>query len=573
MVQAIPASMIVSVTPSVISAGGSALELNGLLLDDSTRVPLGSVLSFPSAISVSDYFGPSSNITALAEKYFLGFDNSNLKPGELLIAQYNESAVGAYLRGGDVSALTLTQLQALTGVLTVTIDGVAETSSSINLGTATSFSDAAEMIAVALGTLGPETAEVTASIATTTMTVTAVASGTIGLGDEVHGSGVTAGTIVTAFLTGTGGTGTYTVSESQTVASATLTTNVPAVTYDPIAGAFVVISETVGASSTIGFGSGTISTSLALTEATGAVTSQGAIAATPAAAMAGYAAQTQNWVSFATAFNPDPSGNANKLLFAEWANDAGNRYAYIVWDSDITPTQSSSATSSLGNILKAANSSGIAPIYSPAQGATIAAFVMGAIASIDTTQLNGRTTLAFRAQTGLTADVVSQTAAENLIANGYNYYGRWATANDSFVFFYPGLISGPFLWIDSYINQIWMNNQLQLALMELLVAMRSIPYNQAGYALIKAAAQDPINQALDFGAIRAGVTLSQSQIAQVNNGAGVRIDDVLYQQGWYFQVRDALPQVRAARGSPPCTLWYMDGQSVQNIDLASILIQ
>jgi hypothetical protein len=35
-------------------------------------------------------------------------------------------------------------------------------------------------------------------------------------------------------------------------------------------------------------------------------------------------------------------------------------------------------------------------------------------------------------------------------------------------------------------------------------------------------------------------------------------------------VRDAPPEVRAARGSPPCTLWYMDGQSIQRINLASI---
>ena len=41
-----------------------------------------------------------------------------------------------------------------------------------------------------------------------------------------------------------------------------------------------------------------------------------------------------------------------------------------------------------------------------------------------------RATLAFRSQQGLAADVLDQTTAENLIANGYNYYGTYATAND-----------------------------------------------------------------------------------------------------------------------------------------------
>ena len=66
-------------------------------------------------------------------------------------------------------------------------------------------------------------AEFTASIAATTMTVTSVASGTIKVGMGISGSGVTAGTTVTAFVTGSGGTGTYTVSTTQTVSSTTIT--------------------------------------------------------------------------------------------------------------------------------------------------------------------------------------------------------------------------------------------------------------------------------------------------------------------------------------------------------------
>lgn len=66
-------------------------------------------------------------------------------------------------------------------------------------------------------------ASVTASIAGTTMTVTAVGSGTLSVGQYISGSGVTAGTYITALGTGKGGTGTYTVSASQTVASTTVT--------------------------------------------------------------------------------------------------------------------------------------------------------------------------------------------------------------------------------------------------------------------------------------------------------------------------------------------------------------
>lgn len=61
------------------------------------------------------------------------------------------------------------------------------------------------------------------SLSGTTLTVSAVASGTISVGQTVVGSGVTAGTVVTAFGSGSGGTGTYTVSASQSVSSEAMT--------------------------------------------------------------------------------------------------------------------------------------------------------------------------------------------------------------------------------------------------------------------------------------------------------------------------------------------------------------
>jgi len=63
----------------------------------------------------------------------------------------------------------------------------------------------------------------TASISGTTMTVTAITSGTYAIGQVLTGTGVTGGTTITGYGTGAGGTGTYTVSASQTVASTAIT--------------------------------------------------------------------------------------------------------------------------------------------------------------------------------------------------------------------------------------------------------------------------------------------------------------------------------------------------------------
>lgn len=77
-------------------------------------------------------------------------------------------------------------------------------------------------------TLAGAGAVVTGAIAGTTLTVTAVASGALYVGQVLSGSGVTADTTITALGTGTGGAGTYTVGTSQTASSTTITAAGPA---------------------------------------------------------------------------------------------------------------------------------------------------------------------------------------------------------------------------------------------------------------------------------------------------------------------------------------------------------
>lgn len=570
----IPASDIVRVTPSVLSAGGNALDLNGLLLTTNTRVPIGSVQSFASADAVSAFFGSTALEATLADVYFNGFDNSTAKPGAFLMAQYNLGAVAAYVRGGDVSALTTAQIQALSGVLGLTIDGAVK-SANISLAAATGFSSAAGIIGSALGIQGPQVATITGSIAGGTMTVTVVATGTLGNGDVLSGTGVTANTYITGQLTGTtGGVGTYSVTPSQNKPSQSITAYGPGVSYDSTSGGFTISSGSVGTGSTITYGSGALATSLKLTSVTGAVLSQGAAAAVPSTFMDALTGITQNWAMFTTAFDPDSGvGNTSKLAFAAWNDDENQRYCYVPWDTDASPTTTVPATSSLGYLVGPSGHdySGTAVIYAP--DATLAVFMLGIGASIDFEALNGRTTFAFRSQSGLSASVSDQTISSNLQSNGYNFYGAYASANDGFVFLYPGNVSGDFLWLDSYLDEIWLNNAFQLALMTLLTNQLSIPYNAAGNAMIEAALNDPINAGLNFGAFRAGVTLSASQIASVNAAAGANIAPTLQQRGWYLQVLPASATVRQARGSPPCTFWYCDGQSVQQINLSSVALQ
>ncbi len=581
MQPSIPASAFVNVNPGVISSGGAALALNGLFLTTNSRFPIGSVLSFPNAAAVGAYAGLSSSEYAHAQIYFAGATKATANPGALLFSQYNTAAVPAYLRGGNIGALSTATIEALTGTMKISVNGVVETSGSINLSAASSLSIVASTIQSAfssfVGTVtydgvsggllfsttatgGSETIgyitsnSASASACTSSGTVLTIGGtlvGTFQVGDNVTGTDGTdslpSGCVIVNQLTGTAGlAGTYTISAAATPSGLT---SCAVTSYNA---------------------NGALSKTLALTAATGAVLSQGAAIATPNTYMSALTQVTTNWATFTTLFDPDGgSGNAQKQAFAAWNTLQDYRYMYVAWDTDITPTESTNAAASLGQILLGNSNSGTALIYEPSN-LYQTSFICGAVASVDFSATNGTTSFGYLSQSGITPGVFSQTVMSNLIANGYNSYVAAANSNNLWDFLYPGSVTGPFGTIENFINQIWLNSNLQTALMTLLTTVKAVPYVAQGYALIASACQGPINLALNFGMIQPGVNLSPAQIATVNYQAGKNIATTLQTQGFYLQVLDPGAVVRGQGGSPVINLWYTSGGSVLQINMASI---
>lgn len=493
----IPFSQVVNVVPSVLSAGGIAVDLNGLMLTQNAYAPAGTILSFATANDVATYFGATSTEASLASIYFNGYQNSTQLPGELLIANYAETATTGWLRSGSLASMTLGQLQALgSGTLSITVAGVVKTSGTISLAGVTSFSDAASVIQAAFTSPG------------------------------------------------------FTVA------------------FDSTQNAFIFTTTTTGAAETMSFATGSLSTGLMLTSATGAVVSNGQDAAVPATFMNSIINQNQNWATFFTTWE---SVLSEKEAFASWSNSVSPRYLYICQDSDVNALNAA-ATNTFGDWLQDNAIIGTLPIYG---NKTHAAFAAGFAASLDFTRLNGRATLDFKEQSGLVPSVTTASNYNAVVSHGYNCYGAYGSNNpaNNANWFTPGSVSGKWLWADTYLNQIWLNAQLQLSLVTLLQQVGSIPYNAQGYSLINAACLDPINAAINFGAIRKGIQLSAAQAAEVQYALGYNAAPIIASQGYVLQISPATAVTRAARQSPPITLYYQDGESVQQITLASIAIQ
>lgn len=338
-----------------------------------------------------------------------------------------------------------------------------------------------------------------------------------------------------------------------------------AVTWDATTSQFVVTSGTTGAASTITQATGTAALPLGLSAG---LLSQGADIDTPSSVMDRIKSQEQNWATFMTTWEPNLSSKNN---FAIWTNGQNNRYAYVAWDSDAGYSTPSNA-GVFGSIVDTLNYEGTVVVFN---SVNIAAFICGYAGSINFQTVNGRATPAFKSQSGLATSVQTLTLATAVLSNNASYYGLYQApgAGNVYSILYDGRMNGSkFRWLDTYLNQIYLNAQLQLAIFVGLTQVNAAPYNSQGETLIRAWCADPITEALNNGSIRIGVPLSASQKATIATQAGLDISTQLETQGYYLQILPATAQIRAQRQSPPVKLWYMDGGALQSITLASIAV-
>ena len=335
--------------------------------------------------------------------------------------------------------------------------------------------------------------------------------------------------------------------------------------YSSLTGAFTISSPSTGADETITYATGTVATLLNLTADAGAVLSQGSDALTQVQNMALIKEQTQNWVSFTTLYEAD---QAEHLGLSGWASSQGIEYLYVGW-TDEAALLVQGSTTTIADKIKAAEYGATALVY---DNVNVATFVLGSIASVNWERYQGTINYAFKKVDGVAATVTNQTDADLLNGKGVSYMGNFATRNDDFTFFYDAAMFGDYGYIDAFVNTVWLKNVMQVSIMNGLTSNGRVPYNERGYALIRAWLQDPINRALNNGTIDPGVTMSESQKAQVYNETGKDLSTELFTKGYAVLVEDAGAAVRVGRQSPNISVYYTYGGSINHIEVASTAI-
>lgn len=343
-------------------------------------------------------------------------------------------------------------------------------------------------------------------------------------------------------------------------------------------GAFVITApaqagggDTPALASTITVASGTAADALGLSDSKGGIVSPACLSPTASNVMDILRAANPTWASFFCAFDPQ----SQYLELAEWTGSQNSGLMGILHDTAITGMTAEALTQA-NTLYDRVLSSGYSGVLGLNGDPIAAAFAASIYAAVDFTQPNGILPFAGRTASGLSATVSDRATAQALDNKGISYVGDFSGPVDTnLIQLQSGSVSGPYAWADAYMGQIWFNRRMQHLLALMLRLPKSIPYTRKGDAMIVSTLQPAVNDALSFGLITQGVTLSEDEALTISTTYGQSTLQALQNNGYAVLVamEDADPALRAQRKAATVTVLYTQGGSVQRINLNSIEVQ
>ncbi|AXH73698.1 MAG: protein of unknown function DUF3383 [Caudoviricetes sp.] len=344
------------------------------------------------------------------------------------------------------------------------------------------------------------------------------------------------------------------------------------VTYSSVTKAFTISNGVITGTSTVDYSPvSPLATALGVTQASGAVLSQGSVALTVAENLDSYLLIAKNWKNFTTVFVPDEQFIVDACA---WLNTADNTRCYVFGIVDanlLIPDNTSNIAYTLlnegyateGTDGKIKYSVAIMPNYGESD---IASFLMGIAGAVDYTRANATVSYAYKAQTGLGNIITDDTSYDALVQKGFNSYGRYNSSFNSFDFTEDGSVGGVFLWFDFHNNQFWLVNTIQDSLAAFFAEALIVPNDSDGYSQVMGVLTGVANQGLKNRVITPGETFDPATIAVLKQqSGGIDVAAFLTQSGYYIQIVTPTPTQRANRDPLPFTFWYASAGAINKI--------
>lgn len=177
-------------------------------------------------------------------------------------------------------------------------------------------------------------------------------------------------------------------------------------------------------------------------------------------------------------------------------------------------------------------------------------------------------------QAALTPSVTGDTLSAVYDAISVNYYGQTQQAGQNISFyqrgFLQGLSSDP-IGMGIYANEVFLKDAIGVSIINLLLALSSIPASASGVNQVLSVIQSDIDDALTSGIISVGKELDSTQIAFITSVTG---DDNAYLQiqgiGYWISAQVEEPQ--PDEFTVDYTLLYSKNDSIRKVEGSHILI-
>lgn len=342
------------------------------------------------------------------------------------------------------------------------------------------------------------------------------------------------------------------------------------VEYSSITQSFTVSNGDDSGTSTVNYCPvGALATAMKLTQATGAVLSQGEVALTFDENMVFVLNVTRNWVGLSTIYDAATTSPYTEALnICAWVTLKQNRYVYVMW------TQESNLlvignTSNIMTEINANSYSSVVPLYGTQAHA---GFWLGIGGSINYARIKGALSFAYKTQAGLVASITTDEEYQALTEKNVNYYGQFSSASQRYNLTEEGSITGIYRFVDNVYNQNWLAVTLQESTASFLASSEKVSYNKDGREQLKTIATEVCQAGVSNAVIEAGNTFDQQQTNIMIQQAGFDITPNLTNVGYFIQVPPVTPAVRAARGAQPINIWYSNGGVVLRVTYNTALV-
>lgn len=256
----------------------------------------------------------------------------------------------------------------------------------------------------------------------------------------------------------------------------------------------------------LSYATGTVADALGLTEAT-AILSEASVAMTALETISASAELSNNFFSFCFL---DTLTTNDITDVAQWTDSQNVKYMFSVCVTTSNYSAVQSAVKNYNGVALTLDKHNEHAEFMP----------MSAYAAVDYNKPNSAMDVFYKQFSGVTPSVSSN--SERLIYDPLriNYYGTTQQAGQEVSFYQDGLLQGDITSMSVYANEAWLKDSFITDVLNLRMALDSLPANNTGKSLVLSSLMNTVNKALNNGVVLAGKELDATQKAFITTITG-----------------------------------------------------